>query len=132
MEIGRRIVLFEQGSDERAAYGEAVIQCLGADLAQRFGRGFGWRSLAPMSAFYLTWPADRMCRRCLRNPLRPELCRRRLQNQSSDRLVHGLQPCRLNSVPSRRRFRCHGQRWAANARRSSVRRSPKPSGSSTG
>ena len=59
-EIGRRIVLFEQGGDERAAYGEAVIRRLGADLSQRFGRGFGWRNLAQMRAFYLTWPADRI------------------------------------------------------------------------
>jgi len=59
-EIGRRIVLFEQGGDERAAYGEAVIRRLGADLSQRFGRGFGWRNLAQMRAFYLAWPADRI------------------------------------------------------------------------
>lgn len=59
-EIGRRIVLFEQGGDERAAYGEAVIRRLGADLSQRFGRGFGWRNIAQMRAFYLAWPADRI------------------------------------------------------------------------
>ncbi|WP_234745689.1 PDDEXK nuclease domain-containing protein [Burkholderia sp. WTPI3] len=59
-EIGRRIVLFEQGGDERAAYGEAVIRRLGGDLSQRFGRGFGWRNIAQMRAFYLAWPADRI------------------------------------------------------------------------
>ncbi|MCA8205264.1 PDDEXK nuclease domain-containing protein [Burkholderia sp. AU33545] len=59
-EIGRRIVLFEQGGNERAAYGEAVIRRLGADLSQRFGRGFGWRNIAQMRAFYLAWPADRI------------------------------------------------------------------------
>ncbi|WP_085538600.1 PDDEXK nuclease domain-containing protein [Burkholderia pseudomallei] len=59
-EIGRRIVLFEQGGVERAAYGEAVVRRLGADLSQRFGRGFGSRNLAQMRAFYLTWPADRI------------------------------------------------------------------------
>lgn len=41
-EIGRRIVEFEQGGEGRAAYGEALIKRLGADLSQRFGRGFGW------------------------------------------------------------------------------------------
>ncbi|WP_321804230.1 PDDEXK nuclease domain-containing protein [Burkholderia sp. BCC1988] len=59
-EIGRRIVEFEQGGEGRAAYGEAVIRRLGADLSERFGRGFGWRNLAQMRAFYLTWPADRI------------------------------------------------------------------------
>ncbi|WP_415868469.1 DUF1016 N-terminal domain-containing protein [Burkholderia ambifaria] len=44
----------------RAAYGEAVIRRLGADLSERFDRGFGWRNLAQMRAFYLTWPADRI------------------------------------------------------------------------
>ncbi|WP_260441525.1 DUF1016 N-terminal domain-containing protein [Burkholderia sp. Bp8991] len=59
-EIGRRIVEFEQGGEGRAAYGEAVICRLGVDLSERFGRGFGWRNLAQMRAFYLTWPADRI------------------------------------------------------------------------
>ncbi|AMU12186.1 DUF1016 family protein [Burkholderia cenocepacia] len=59
-EIGRRIVEFEQGGKGRAAYGEAVIRRLGADLSERFGRGFGWRNLAQMRAFYLMWPADRI------------------------------------------------------------------------
>ena len=57
-EIGRRIVEFEQKGEERAAYGEALIRRLGTDLSQRFGRGFGWRNLAQMRAFYLAWPAD--------------------------------------------------------------------------
>ncbi|AYZ64469.1 DUF1016 family protein [Burkholderia multivorans] len=35
-------------------------QCLGADLSQRFGRGFGWRNLAQMRAFYLAWPSERI------------------------------------------------------------------------
>jgi predicted nuclease of restriction endonuclease-like (RecB) superfamily len=59
-EIGRRIVDFEQGGEGRAAYGEALIRRLGADLSQRFGRGFGARNLAQMRAFYLAWPADRI------------------------------------------------------------------------
>lgn len=59
-EIGRRIVEFEQGGRERAAYKEALIERLGADLSARFGRGFGWRNLAQMRAFYLAWPADRI------------------------------------------------------------------------
>ncbi|MFN3612593.1 DUF1016 N-terminal domain-containing protein, partial [Tepidimonas sp.] len=51
--IGRRIVEGEQGGQARAAYGEALIKRLGADLSRQFGRGFGWRNLAQMRAFYL-------------------------------------------------------------------------------
>jgi hypothetical protein len=37
-EIGRRIVEFEQGGAERAAYGDALVERLAKDLTQRFGR----------------------------------------------------------------------------------------------
>lgn len=59
-EIGRRIVEFEQGGQGRAAYGEDLIKRLGSDLTRQFERGFGWRNLAQMRAFYLTWPADQI------------------------------------------------------------------------
>ncbi|MFM0068428.1 PDDEXK nuclease domain-containing protein [Paraburkholderia aspalathi] len=59
-EIGRRIVEFEQGGEGRAAYGEALIKRLGADLSQSFGRGFGWRNLSQMRAFYLSKPAEQI------------------------------------------------------------------------
>ncbi len=59
-EIGRRIVEFEQGGEGRAAYGEALIKRLGADLSERFGRGFGWRNLSQMRAFYLSRPAEQI------------------------------------------------------------------------
>ncbi|MFL9998649.1 PDDEXK nuclease domain-containing protein [Paraburkholderia sediminicola] len=59
-EIGRRIVEFEQGGEDRAAYGEALIKRLGADLSQRFGRGFGWRNLSQMRAFYLSRPMEQI------------------------------------------------------------------------
>lgn len=61
--IGRRIVEGEQGGQARAAYGEALIKRLGADLSRQFGRGFGWRNLAQMRAFYLAWPADQILQR---------------------------------------------------------------------
>jgi hypothetical protein len=38
--IGQRIVEFEQGGKDRAAYGDALIQRLSTDLSARFGRGF--------------------------------------------------------------------------------------------
>lgn len=59
-EIGRRIVEFEQGGQERAIYGEAMIKRLGDDLSRQFGRGFGWRNLTQMRSFYLAWPADQI------------------------------------------------------------------------
>lgn len=58
--VGRRIVEGEQGGQERAAYGEALIKRLGGDLSRQFGRGFGQRNLAQMRAFYLAWPADQI------------------------------------------------------------------------
>jgi len=55
-EIGRRIVEFEQGGKERAAYGKALLKRLSADLTAQFGRGFGVDSLESMRLFYLTYP----------------------------------------------------------------------------
>ncbi|OQW71223.1 MAG: hypothetical protein BVN35_16780 [Proteobacteria bacterium ST_bin11] len=60
-EIGRRIVEFEQGGEDRAAYGEALIQRLALDLSNRFGRGFSYRNLSQMRAFYLAWPLEQIC-----------------------------------------------------------------------
>jgi predicted nuclease of restriction endonuclease-like (RecB) superfamily len=57
-EIGRRIVEFEQGGQDRATYGEALIKRLSADLSSRFGRGFSARNLEQMRSFYQAWPID--------------------------------------------------------------------------
>ncbi len=54
-EIGRRIVAAEQAGEERAAYGEQLIERLGIDLTARFGRGFGRSNLYQMRAFYLAY-----------------------------------------------------------------------------
>jgi hypothetical protein len=59
-EVGRRIVEFEQQGEERAEYGEAIIKQLAADLEPRFGRGFGWRNLTQMRAFFFAWPASKI------------------------------------------------------------------------
>ncbi|MES2259784.1 MAG: PDDEXK nuclease domain-containing protein [Pseudomonadota bacterium] len=59
-EIGRRIVEFEQNGQDRAAYGEALTKRLGNDLSRLFGRGFGWRNLTQMRAFYLAWPIEQI------------------------------------------------------------------------
>jgi predicted nuclease of restriction endonuclease-like (RecB) superfamily len=55
-EIGRRIVMFEQGGEHRAEYGEQLVEQLSGDLTRQFGRGFGRANLWQMRAFYLAWP----------------------------------------------------------------------------
>ena len=55
-EIGRRIVALDQGGQDRATYGEALIERLSADLTLRFGRGFSRQNLWQMRAFHLAWP----------------------------------------------------------------------------
>jgi len=55
-EIGRRIVTLEQGGEERAGYGEQLIEQLATDLTGQFGRGFKRTNLWQMRAFYLAWP----------------------------------------------------------------------------
>lgn len=57
-EIGRRIVEFEQGGQERATYGQALLKRLAADLSARFGRGFSERNLEQMRLFYLAWSPE--------------------------------------------------------------------------
>jgi predicted nuclease of restriction endonuclease-like (RecB) superfamily len=59
-EIGRRIVEAEQGGQERAEYGEHLIQRLADDLTARFGRGFGVVNLSQMRRFYLAWPPEQI------------------------------------------------------------------------
>ena len=59
-EIGRRIVVFEQGGEGRAGYGEALLKRLGDDLTRQFGRGFAWRNLTQMRAFYLAWTDEQI------------------------------------------------------------------------
>lgn len=55
-EIGRNVVEFEQHGEQRAAYGENLLERLSADLTQRFGRGFSRQNLQQMRTFYLCWP----------------------------------------------------------------------------
>lgn len=66
-EIGRRIVEFEQGGQERADYGKALLKRLSADLTAQFGRGFGVDSLESMRLFYLTYPPQAISESTIRN-----------------------------------------------------------------
>ena len=47
-EIGRRIVEHEQLGEQRAEYGDALLQRLAADLTTRHGRGFSRANLQQM------------------------------------------------------------------------------------
>jgi predicted nuclease of restriction endonuclease-like (RecB) superfamily len=59
-EIGRRIVIFEQGGEHRAEYGEQLVELLARDLTRQFGRGFGRANLGQMRAFYLAWSEQKI------------------------------------------------------------------------
>lgn len=53
-EIGRMIVEEQQGGDDRAGYGEDLINALSRKLTDRFGKGFSSVNLRQMRTFYLT------------------------------------------------------------------------------
>lgn len=54
--IGRHIVEFEQSGEQRADYGEEIVERLATDLSIHYGRGFSIRNVWNMKAFYLAWP----------------------------------------------------------------------------
>lgn len=54
--IGRHIVEFEQGGQERAGYGKALLEELARDLTLRHGKGFSRSNLNHMRQFYLRYP----------------------------------------------------------------------------
>jgi predicted nuclease of restriction endonuclease-like (RecB) superfamily len=62
-EIGRHIVEFEQGGEERAAYGRGLLPRLAETLTQEFGKGFDATNLRHMRAFYLAFPIRDAVRR---------------------------------------------------------------------
>lgn len=53
-QIGRRIVEEEQRGNQRADYGERIIENLSTQLTMRYGKGFSKRYLAYFRKFYLT------------------------------------------------------------------------------
>jgi len=54
--IGRHIVEFEQGGQNRAAYGKQLLSHLAASLTREFGKGFDERNLRNMRAFFQHFP----------------------------------------------------------------------------
>ena len=53
--IGKAIMDIQQG-DERATYGDEVLEKLSLKLTDEFGKGFSLRNLRLMRQFYLTYP----------------------------------------------------------------------------
>jgi len=53
--IGKVIMEIQQG-DERAAYGDAVLDKLSQKLTNEFGKGFSSRNLRTMRKFYIMYP----------------------------------------------------------------------------
>lgn len=53
--IGRELVNHIQGGEERAEYGEQVIQTLSQQLTQKYGKGFSVTNLRYFRLFYLTY-----------------------------------------------------------------------------
>lgn len=51
-EIGRHIVEYEQGGEERAEYGSAVVVRLSKDLKQLYGKGFGRRNVQRANRYH--------------------------------------------------------------------------------
>jgi predicted nuclease of restriction endonuclease-like (RecB) superfamily len=55
-QIGRHIVEFEQGGQDRAAYGKHLLNRLAQSLTLEFGKGFDERNLRNMRAFFQQFP----------------------------------------------------------------------------
>ena len=55
-EIGRQIVEYEQGGNEKAEYGSTLLTNLSKDLSDLYGKGFGKSSIYNMRKLYLEYP----------------------------------------------------------------------------
>ena len=55
-QVGRHIVEFEQGGEQRAGYGKALLEQLARDLTLRHGKGFSRSNLNHMRLFYQRYP----------------------------------------------------------------------------
>lgn len=59
-EVGRMIVEEEQHGENRAAYGQKILQELSAYLTRRFGKGFSITNLKQMRQFYTVYAHDQI------------------------------------------------------------------------
>lgn len=54
--IGRYIVEYEQGGNEKSEYGSQLFERLSRDLTQAYGKGFSRSNLLYIRKFYITFP----------------------------------------------------------------------------
>lgn len=54
--IGKQIIEAEQGGEQRAEYGKALLKALSQQLTNEYGRGFLVSSLKYMRSFFLAYP----------------------------------------------------------------------------
>ena len=59
-EIGRQIVEYEQGGNERAEYGTYLLDRLAKDLTARYGKGFTRTNVVYIRKLYLTYSIGQM------------------------------------------------------------------------
>lgn len=55
-EIGRHIIKYEQGGNDRAKYGAKLLEHLSEDLTRQFGKGFSLRNIRNFRLLYQTFP----------------------------------------------------------------------------
>lgn len=59
--IGRHIVEYEQGGEEKAVYGSQLLERLSRDLSHELGRGFSRTNLVYMRLCYIRFPDFTIC-----------------------------------------------------------------------
>jgi predicted nuclease of restriction endonuclease-like (RecB) superfamily len=59
--IGQRIVEEEQQGENRAQYGQRLLENLATVLSTSFGKGFSYANLRNFRQFYLTYPDQEIC-----------------------------------------------------------------------
>lgn len=97
-EIGRRVVECEQSGQDRAQYGESLIERLAQDLKMRFGRGFSQYNIWNMRLFYLSYP-DMQILQTLSKELKSEKVQTASAQLASD---HSGSAVQKSATPSRK------------------------------
>ena len=67
--VGKRIVEQEQSGNERAQYGQALIDALADELTKEYGKSFSKRNLQYFRKFYLAFPDEQIVNTCVHNLL---------------------------------------------------------------
>ena len=65
--VGKRIVEQEQAGNERAKYGQALIEVLADELTKEYGKSFSKRNLQYFRKFYLAFPDEQIVNACVHN-----------------------------------------------------------------